>query len=206
VTNLTPRSPLDLLGSLVHSLCFALEAQTQSPTRRLARPLMSLILHRLLAISHRLRRFIARIEAGRPFPRPRGAPARPAKPPKYTPDPLPRRHDWLAAVLPELAPHRGNLASLLATPEMAALMAAAPAQMGRALRPLCRMLGVRPPPVLALPPRPKPARPKKPPAPPQAKWPHDPRRRTRLGFYIGPPPPLACIAAYFGPGRRKISD
>jgi hypothetical protein len=179
-----------LLQPLIRALCFALEAQTQSPIRRLARPLMSLILTRLIAIGHRFRRFAERIAAGRPFPRPRGAIAKPATPRKYTPDPLPRRNDWLAAFLPELAAHRGNLSAILQTPDMAALIAAAPAQMGRTLRPLCRMLGLAPPPSIAPPPRRRPVRqkPRVTSAPPQPRWPHDPRRRDKYGFYIGPPP------------------
>ncbi|MDA8250055.1 MAG: hypothetical protein M0Z28_12880, partial [Rhodospirillales bacterium] len=77
---------------------------------------------------------------------------------------------------------------LLAEPEMAALVAAAP-QMRRLLRPLCRMLGVRLPPppvppatstVAGAPPRtgpratapPAPGRP--PPVPPTLRRPHPP--------------------------------
>ena len=37
---------------------------------------------------------------------------------------------------------------LLSHPEMVALIAAAPQQMGRVLRPLCWMLGIKPPPGL----------------------------------------------------------
>ena len=45
---------------------------------------------------------------------------------------------------------------------MAALLAAAPAEMGRTLRPLCRMLGVELPPILAPPPSTRPKKPRKP--------------------------------------------
>jgi hypothetical protein len=203
VTHPSPRSPVQLLEPLVRALCFALEAQTQSPIRRLARPLMSLILHRLIALSHRFRRFAERIAAGRAFPRPRGTVRKPATPRKRTPDPLPRKHGWLGNFLPEMAAHRGNLSALLQTPEMAALIAAAPAQMGRALRPLCRMLGLQPPPSIAPPPRRRRA-PKPRPAPePMPSWPHDPRKRTRLGFYKGGPPPFPSTASPRGPPGRK---
>src|SRR5580658_4475826 len=138
-----PRPPAQLLEPLIRALCFALEAQTQSYTRRLARPLMSLILHRIVTISHRFRRFAERIAAGRAFPRARGTIKKPATPRKHMPDKLPRKSGWLGTVLPELAAHRGQLSGLLATPEMAALIEAASAQMGRALRPLCRMLGLQ---------------------------------------------------------------
>ncbi len=54
-------------------------------------------------------------------------------------------------LVPQTASGASQLQHLLAEPEMAALIAAAP-QMGRILRPLCRMLGVRPPPGLRAPP------------------------------------------------------
>jgi hypothetical protein len=80
--------------------------------------------------------------------------------------------------------------TLLAEPEMAALLAAAPGPMWRTLRPLCRMLGVERPAMLAPPPRPatpKPPKPKPPPPPPDspyyrvasAQWPRGVRARPR---------------------------
>jgi hypothetical protein len=196
-----PPTPIELFRILIRSLCAALE--TQSLAGRLARPLMSLILHRVITISHRIRRFIERIEAGRPFPRRRGAVARPAAPRKHTPDPLPRKVGWLGPLLPDVVLLRGQLSGMLEKPEMKALMAAAPEQMGRALRPLCRMLGLEPPPSIALPPRRRPIRAKSPPRPAEPKWPHDPRPRDRFGFYKGPPPDFASIARHYGPPRRK---
>ncbi len=89
-----------------------------------------------------------------------------------------------------------QLQFLFAEPEMAALLAAAPAAMRRPLRSLCRMLGVEPPPILALPPR---ARPKQA-QPPQAGPPPTPKRSLRQLAnpfrvrYVGglrDPPPFA---------------
>ena len=57
-----------------------------------------------------------------------------------------------------------ELKELLEDPAAATLVADAP-QLGRTLRPLCVMLNVKPPPWLRLPRRPRPRRPKFPPAP-----------------------------------------
>ena len=65
-------------------------------------------------------------------------------------------------MLPEVVQYRGHLMDLLHDPEMVALIQAAPEAMGRPLRSLCRLLGLRPPPILAIPPRAAPAA--KPPA------------------------------------------
>lgn len=82
---------------------------------------------------------------------------------------LPRRFAWLLRAVPGSAAFGAQLRHLLADPEMVALLEMRPAA-GRALRPLCAMLGIRPPACLRLPPRPRaprrrPARPR-PPAPP----------------------------------------
>jgi len=74
--------------------------------------------------------------------------------------------------------YRSQLENLLRDPEMAALLAAAPASLGRPLRSLCWMLRVDPPEILALPKKPRPPR-KKPPAPepaPEAPEPAPPPR------------------------------
>jgi len=52
----------------------------------------------------------------------------------------------------EAAGGASQLRHLLNEPEMAALIAASPRQTGRLLRPLCRMLGIAPPPAIAKPP------------------------------------------------------
>ncbi len=72
--------------------------------------------------------------------------------------------------LPQAAAAASQLQHLLADPAMADLLAAAP-QAGRLLRPLCQMLGVRPPPARSL-----------------------SSGRKQAGP-VGPPPPPVCPAA-----------
>jgi hypothetical protein len=60
---------------------------------------------------------------------------------------LPRDFGWIRSLLPETAQYAGVLAYLLRDPEMAALLEKAP-EAGRMLRPLCHLLGVRPPEIL----------------------------------------------------------
>jgi hypothetical protein len=129
-----------------------------------SRPLALLIIDRLRTINQAFARLAARIAAGKYVPRrPPDTPRRhePRKP--RGPNPLPQTFAWLIKLLPETAPFGGQLQALFAEPEMAALLAAAPAPLRRPLRSLCRMLGVDPPKILALPP--PPPRPKPPPKP-----------------------------------------
>ena len=57
---------------------------------------------------------------------------------------LPREFGWVGRMLPEAAQYAGALRYLLHDPETMALLEKAP-QAGRMLRPLCQLLGVRPP-------------------------------------------------------------
>ncbi len=120
----------------------------------LARLLLVLLWSRLGRLARRFIALAARVEAGTAAPRPRRASPHPAekraRPPYQR---LPRRFAWLPPQVPGAAAFGSQLQYWLATEEMAAILAAAP-QAGRMLRPLCRMLGVRPPPALAPPPRP----------------------------------------------------
>ncbi len=75
---------------------------------------------------------------------------------------LPRAHGWVLRRVREAAPSAGQLAAMLADPEIRAFVAAAP-QAGRLLRPLCRALAIPQPDWLRLPRRPRP--PRKPRAP-----------------------------------------
>ena len=90
-------------------------------------------------------------------PAPAAAPAaaEPAKPR------LPGGFGWLLRVAPGIVGERSQLSHLLYQPDMAALIAAAP-PVAQHLRPICRMLGLKPPPGL-FPPRRKPRRRPKPP-------------------------------------------
>ena len=149
----------------------------------------------ILLVWTRLRRLAARftIFSRRPSAPPRrrtSAPRHPAPDTKRraAPRPLPRGRFWLRRALPELAGVAAQLAHILATPEMAALLEARP-ETGRALRPLCHLLGLRPPPALRLPRPTPPLRPPRPaavqpqPDPPEAapivrpRPPRHPRRR-----------------------------
>lgn len=136
------------LAAIIDLLCQTAAARIAGG--RLAGPLIVLICTRLRRMAARFAAHAAR--AGTPSPPPRNpgtAKPRPALAPK-TPA-LPRRVAWLLRLVPETAAGASQLQNLLAGPEMAALVAAAP-QTGRVLRPLCRILGVRPPAFLVLPP------------------------------------------------------
>ena len=136
-----------------------------------------------------------------PMPVPVPVPVPPATAATAPPRPLlPQRFGWLLRRLhPQetarcrVANHRSQLAHLLVQPDMVALLQAAPA-IGRQIRPICRMLGLTPPPPLRLPPRPpRPpcppcpgaATPARPPKPPRPRLPRQSRLR-RMDDY-GPP-------------------
>ena len=171
--------------------------------------LLILTCSRLNRAGQRVMALAARLAAGtlRP-PRvrlPRTAPRRqpstpapnPATPPKLL---IPRRFGWLLQRVQAtevarcaVANRRSQLLHLLGQPDMLDLIAAAP-QVGRHIRPVCRLLGVPLPPVLQRPPRPRPPKPEAArPAPlpaPRPKPPKPPRpRRSRLRTMAdyGPP-------------------
>ena len=125
------------------------------------------ITQRILGLWGRLRRVIARWEAGtlcppparggtggssegtpHPGPAPQGGREKPAW------SVLPRRFGWLRALLrpqsqgPVIAFHY-----MLEEPEMKAIVAGAPREVGRILRPFCHLLGIETPAVLVLPKR-----------------------------------------------------
>ena len=115
-------------------------------------PLIFLLSTRLGRILTHFNALVARLAAGRPAVLRRQRPARPARP-APAPDTLrlPRQRFWMFRLLPRDATGYGSqLQAWLATPEMAALLAAAP-EAGRILRPLCRLLEIHPEGALALP-------------------------------------------------------
>jgi hypothetical protein len=139
---------------------------------------------RLMAIKRRVDRIVAQIRAGTYKPRRTGKPRaraspspRPPQPPSPPPpSPLPAKFGWLMPfipVKPEEVWHANGFSqgveAMLNTPEMVALVEAAPVSLGRPLRSLCWALRLKPPPHLAPPrrTRPRPATP--PPARPRAK-------------------------------------
>jgi hypothetical protein len=158
-----PASPSDFLARTLGGLCRAIAARCagRDAAITVARPLLILLWSRLNRTVLRFASLAARAAAGR-LAAPRQRPARPASVSPPSPSPLssPRppavEFAWLVRLVPGTAAYGSQLQYLLATPEMAALLATAP-QAGRILRPLCRMLGVPPPP--APPARPQAAKP-----------------------------------------------
>ena len=175
------RAPAERFATILQWLTRAVMAQMGG--ERLPLPLIALIVDRIRRIKQRFSHFAARLGAGLYIPRQRAAPPR-RRPGQARPsNPLPQKFGWLLKLVPEAVGYRSQLEHLLRDPEMAALLAAAPTAMRRPLRSLCRMLGLAPPPVLALPPRPKP-----PPAPRAKREKPPPLARSRLGFHKGLPP------------------
>ncbi len=172
--------PAERLARLIDGLCRAVAAR--GPGGFLARPVLLLLWSRLKQASTRILRLAARARAGTlPAPRaPRASPRRVLS--RQPPRRLPWRAGWLLRPVPDARAIASQLEHLLAQPDMAALLAAAPG-VERLLRPLCRMLGVaRPRPPLRSTPRSRPA-PRQPPPPAQppareklARWRLRPRR------------------------------
>ncbi len=156
----------------------------------LVAPLVLLLWPRLNRLAARFASLAARVAAGTAAPRRRAASRPAAARPRKPYSRLPRRFGWLLRLERQAAAAAGSqLRHLLDDPEMAAILAAP--QAGRLLRPLCRMLGVRPPPALVPPTRP--TRPRKPPSsrpaavrPSPAAPPAGPKRAAPR------PPPNAC--------------
>lgn len=172
--------PAERLACILDGLCKAVAAR--GPGGFLPIPLLVLVWTRIRQASGRIVRLAARAEAGTlpAVPRaPRAAPASPT--PRKPQRRLPCRAGWLIGPVPEAGGYASQLRHLLAQPDMAALLEAAPG-IERLLRPLCRMLGVERPP---LPPRPT--------SPPTSPIP--PRQ----------PPPAEPAAASAAPPAADIS-
>jgi hypothetical protein len=160
-----PPTPAERFATTLHWLSLAVVAMMGG--ERLPLKLIAQITDRLRRIKQRFATLAARIGDGRYTPRPRAGP--PRRRPGQAPPPrskLPRNFGWLLKLVPDAIGYRSQLENLLRDPEMAALIAAAPGPMAKTLRPLCRMLGLPPPPILALPPRARPATPPQKPRPP----------------------------------------
>ncbi len=183
-----PPTPAERLAGLVRLLSQAVATRGLffhiiAPAR------VAWVVGRLKTLRDRFDRLAARIASGTYRPRQTG-PRRPPQAPRPRAEiPIPRRRGWLGEELPEAAQYRGMLLHLLNDEQTRTLIAAAPAEMGRILRPLCWMLNLAPPPCLAAPKRrarPRPA----PPADPAASRPA-PRQPASLA---APTPPRAKIA------------
>ena len=104
---------------------------------------------------------------------------------------IPRRHAWLVHIIGyRAAAYMSHLEHLFRDPETQAILAAASQNwtraVGRPLRPLCRLLGVTPPPVFQSPnaPAPRPPRAAKAPPPPLATRPPRPRQPAMDGVHL----------------------
>lgn len=111
--------------------------------------LVLLVWQRVRRVDRQIRGMLARFQAGRVRrvvgPR-RGVRGRPRA---VAARRLPRRFGWLLELVPgEAACFAGQVRTLIAEPEMAALLAEVP-QARRVMGPLCRMLGVEAPGVLS---------------------------------------------------------
>ena len=134
-------------------------------------PLGQAIIGRIILIDRRFRRLAGRIAAGTYRPRRTGPrPAQDRRKPRQI-NQLLQKSGWLARLLPCPAQSRGQLLHFLQDPEVVALIAAAPAEMARVLRPLCWALSLKPPPILAAPRRAVPKTPATAPAPPTVEAP-----------------------------------
>ena len=180
-------TPAERLAAILLQLSIAVDGRML--VGWLARPLSFLILDRIRIISHAFIRLAGRIAAGRYVPRTYDPRRQVEKRPRR-PNPLPTEFAWLRQLAPEATiAAAGYLEQLFADPEMAALLAAGPAPLRRPLRSLCRMLGVVPPPILALPARPRKSIPAREPKPRAA--PERPKRPSRVRYVFGlryPPP------------------
>ena len=183
----SPPTPAERFATILQWLTRAVAAQMGG--ERLPLPLIALIVERIRRIKQRFADLADRIGAGLYTPRRHSTPPRrrPGQPPPPL-EKLPQKFGWLLKLVPQAVGYCSQLEHLLRDPEMAALLTAAPTAMRRPIRSLCRMLGLSPPPILALPPRPKP-----PPAPSPAttaakRQKPPPLARSRLGFHKGLPP------------------
>ncbi len=197
-------TPAESFARLIGGLCRAVAAAAKNP---LAAPLLLLLWPRLNRLARRFTALAARASAGTAAPGRRASPRPVAQRPHPPYQRLPRRFAWLLPVVPGAAAAGSQLQHLLGEPQTAALLAAAP-QAGRLVRPLCRMLGVRPPPVLTPSQRParSPAAPKRPAAGPSpAVPPSGPGRRhsfSRACATAPPAPPRQSESRRRGDGGR----
>jgi len=116
-------------------------------------PLIGLIGNRLRRIKQSIARLAAKIREGTYAPRRFAPRSKPADPKPRQPSKLPSKFGWLLPLVPDAVAYRSQLEHLFRDPEVMALLAAAPASLGRPIRSLCWMLRVTPPDILAPPPR-----------------------------------------------------
>jgi len=135
---------------IVESMCRAIAVRAARDV--VGRAALVVLWSRLRRLARRVGNVAQRVAEGRFDPRPRSpAPAGRAR--RGTAPSWPGGLRALARLAPETVCYGGQLRALLAEPEIAAMLAAAP-RLARHVRPLCRLLGVEPPPPLPAPQRP----------------------------------------------------
>jgi hypothetical protein len=182
VSAATLPSPAERLAALIDGLCAAVARH--GVRGLLTAPLLLLLWSRLRRMAVRARHLAKLMAAGAP----RSAPPRKRAPRSEKSRPylrLPRGALWLVRAVPGTASGAATLQFLLDDKEMAAVADFPP--MRRLLRPLCHMLGVRPPPV-------RPPEPPKPAPPPI----------TRASDRQPPPEPSRCDPPTLGPPASPI--
>jgi hypothetical protein len=172
-----PPAPADRLAALIVRLVSAVFARRVGAHLGFVPvPLVMLITDRLREVSQRFRRLAERLQAGWVYQPRQTAPRDPAgRPPRVPPEPREPPDPSLALInqvrlmpgldLEAVKREFGHL--LLTDPDMQAVMQAAPVPAWRILSPLCRMIGMPRPAILAPPPRPKAEKPPKPPKAPK---------------------------------------
>jgi hypothetical protein len=184
----TSSSLADQVALMIEALCKIVAREG----RRLhvPRPLIVLAWNRVARLANRFLSLARRLSEG-PLPPARHRPAAPR--PAAAPAWRTRHIAWLLRLMrAEVAACAGALEHFLALPEMADLVHAAP-QAGRIVRPLCGILGVRPPSWLRLPRRASPALPG-PERPDEAQ-----PARARPGPWPAPPDPPSSHPPDAGP-------
>jgi len=171
---------------------------TRNLVGRLASPLLRLITDRLRGINQRFKRLADRLAAGTYRPR-RYHGRKPTEQKPRQKSPLPQQFGWLLALAPELIGNRSQLDHLLQDPAMVALIAAAPAPMARILRPLCWMLRLEPPPILARPRPAPPSRKTRKKSPPRSRPPKAQPARPAPASPGPPGPPAPPVPRSCGP-------
>ena len=159
-----PTSPVERLFAMLHRLLMDIGGRVSWSS--LSPQVVALMHRRIQGNKFRIERIVGRIRAG--TYRFRGRTAKPttrSARPRPPPSLLPARFGWLLPLIPARPEEywhanaaREGLETMLNHPEMVALIEAAPVSLGRPLRSLCWMFGLRPPPSLARP-RPAPAAP-----------------------------------------------
>jgi hypothetical protein len=138
--------PADIVTFIVETACGMMEIVGRK--YGLTRPLMDMVRRRLRRLGARFTKVTEQVAAGE-LPDP-ARPARRTASPRSaaTADPsvrpavaLPRNRGWMTDLVPETNHFRVTMNWMFAQPTVKALIAAAPVQVGRVLRPLCWMFG-----------------------------------------------------------------